>query len=297
MVRRSNDPYVKPNDQYVEPSTPSSNPGSFGFPSFYPVPLPHWLTNSEVKPIIPTLEADPVSSSGGFGVQQNLGLQSGESQGYSPNFEAQYPSSEKAQHSSEETGPTDYNSVNAVQPSSSTSLPFESTEVPVFSGASAYWAQAAPIETPAFPSYGSDVVLDSTSSKVASQPSRFHKVAPQLPSTHQLATPQEKRMSLPSTYIVQSSGRYGRGRNVNRNTRYYHQGPPPASFGLKRQRRRKAWSNNHVLFVIACWCTTANGIYSALVFLGLGFNKLKNENELYLLWLPSINVLKCSKTF
>ena len=71
-------------------------------------------------------------------------------------------------------------------------------------------------------------------------PSRFHKVTPQLPSTNQLAMPQEVSMPFPSTYIVQFNGRYGRGSNVNHNTRLYKQGPPPVSFGLGRPRRWKA---------------------------------------------------------
>ncbi|CAL8283501.1 unnamed protein product [Boreogadus saida] len=129
----------------------------------------------------------------------------GDTQGYSPNFEAKHPSSENAQLPSKEVGPSNYNSDGAVQPSSGPSRPFESKEVPVVSSGSAHRAQAAPIETPAFPSYGTHFGLD----------------------------------SFPYTYIVQSSGRYGRGRNVNRKTRYYKKGPPPASFGLKRQRRWK----------------------------------------------------------
>ncbi|XP_030202092.1 uncharacterized protein LOC115535215 [Gadus morhua] len=241
-VRGSNDPH---GGVFIEPSTQSSKPGSFGFPSSVPSfdPVPHHqFTDSEVTPINSTLDADPVSSIGGYGLPQHLSLQfdrAGDAQGYSPNFEAKHPSSENAQLPSKEVGPSNYNSDSAVQPSSWLSRPFESKEVPVFSSDSAHRVQAAPIETPAFPSYGTHFVLDSMPSKGAAQPGRFRMVTPQLPSTHQLAMPKEVSMPFPYTYIVQSRGRHGRGRNVNRNTRYYKKGPPPASFGLKRQRRWK----------------------------------------------------------
>ena len=64
------------------------------------------------------------------------------------------------------------------------------------------WAQAAPVETPAYPSYVADLTMDSTSSKDDQRP-------------------QKERDAVASTYLVQSKSVYGRGRQVYSWKKYF----------------------------------------------------------------------------
>ncbi|CAL8305308.1 unnamed protein product [Merluccius merluccius] len=129
--------------------------------------------------------------------------------------------------------PSNYDFVNAVQPSMLSSASHVSKEEPVFYSNSGNWAQAAPVESPASPSHAT--ALDSTSRKVNAQPARFQpgKKVPQLPSTQQLEMPQKVSKLFPSTYIVQSKGGYRRGKKVSSKTRYSSSVSPPPPFGLK----------------------------------------------------------------
>ncbi|KAJ3601183.1 hypothetical protein NHX12_032156 [Muraenolepis orangiensis] len=176
---------------------------------------------------------------GDFSTSQNLNFQD-DSQSYSPNLDdLKYPSAEDAQLPSTEVSPSNYDSVNAVQPSPWSSASYMTREEPLFSN-SALWVQAAPVESPASPSYGTELTLDSTSSEVAAQPAYFKPVAvPQLPSTQQLATPQKVSKPVPSTYIVQFKGGYRRGSKVYSKSRYHKNASPPPPVGLKGPRRGK----------------------------------------------------------
>ncbi|XP_056463750.1 uncharacterized protein LOC130403425 [Gadus chalcogrammus] len=188
-----------------------------------------------------TLEAEAVPSTDTKGGETssslNLNFQAGAqegSQSYSPNLvdEAvyQYPAAEAEQLHSEGVDASKYDSMNAVQPSTWSSASYMTREEePVFSSHTGHWAHVAPVETPAYPSFVADFVLDSTSSKAAAQPVLFKppKKAPQLPSSKWLQRPKKVRDQTASTYVVQSKGSHRRSRQMLSKKKYFSGFPPP----------------------------------------------------------------------
>ncbi|CAL8271601.1 unnamed protein product [Lota lota] len=100
-----------------------------------------------------------------------------------------------AQLPSKEGDPSNYDTVNVIQPRTWYSAPYMTREEePVFGAAWApNWARAAPVETPAHPRSAADLASACTPSKAAAEPVRIKPVIkdpPKLPSTQRLAMPQ-----------------------------------------------------------------------------------------------------------
>ena len=228
-----------------------------------------------------TLQAAAVSktdtkggySSSSLQLDVPAGIQEG-SQSYSPDlaydYVYHYPAAETAQLPSKEDEPYNYDSVNAVQPSTWSSASYMTGgEEPVFSSYTGNWAQAAPVETLAYPSYVAGSTLDSTSSEAAAQPVSFQplKKAPQLPSTQLLQRPKKVRDQSASTYIIQSKGGYRRSSKMFSKKKYSSGFPPPSPSGLMALRPKSEavkgmwWPLGHQSVVFLFFPTVYGWLY------------------------------------